>query len=60
MLIQSIAPLLATAVSSALAHDEVAAIDATNQNDREALYGVLDALFPVDRNGPIAAIPIGR
>ncbi len=45
VLIQSIAPLLATAVSSALAHDEVAAIDATNPNDREALYGVLDALL---------------
>ncbi len=45
VLIQSIAPLLATAVSSALAHDEVAAIDATNQNDREAFYGVLDALL---------------
>jgi len=45
VLIQSIAPLLATAVSSALAHDEVVAIDGTNLNDREALYSVLDALL---------------
>lgn len=45
VLIQSIAPLLATAVSSALAHDEVVAIDGTNRNDREALYAVLDALL---------------
>ena len=45
VLIQSIAPLLATAVSSALAHDQVVAIDGTNQTDREALYGVLDALL---------------
>ena len=54
---RSIAPLIATAVSSALAHDEVAAIDGTNQNDREALYGVLDALLSSrahwsDRNDP--------
>lgn len=45
VLIQSVAPLLATAVSSALAHDQVVAIDGTNLQDREALYGVLDALL---------------
>lgn len=45
LLIQSIAPFLASAVSSALAHDEVVGIDGTSYNDREALYGVLDALL---------------
>jgi hypothetical protein len=57
VLIQSIAPLLATAVSSAIAHDELVAIDGTNHNDREALYGVLDGLLSSraqwsDRAGP--------
>ena len=45
VLIQSIAPLLATAVASALAHDDVVAIDGSNYRDREALYVVLDALL---------------
>lgn len=45
LLIQSVAPLLATAVSAAIVHDEVVAIDATKHADREALYGVLDALL---------------
>lgn len=45
ILIQSIAPLLATALSSSTAHDEVAAIDCTNKRDREALYSVIDSLI---------------
>jgi len=45
VLIQSLAPLLASAVASAIAHDELVAIDGSNQSDREALYGVLDALL---------------
>ncbi len=45
ILIQSIAPLLATALSSSLAHDEVAAIDGSNAADREALYSVIDTLI---------------
>jgi hypothetical protein len=39
--IQSIAPMLATAVSSSAAHDEIAAIDATGKCVREALYAVI-------------------
>jgi len=45
LLIQAISPLLATGLSTALAHGEVAAIDGTNAGDREALYSVLDALL---------------
>ena len=45
VLVQTIAPLLATAVASALAHDDVVAIDGSDVMDREALYGVLDALL---------------
>jgi putative nucleotidyltransferase with HDIG domain len=45
MLIQSVAPILATAVATAAAHDEVGAIDATQAPDREALCSVLDALL---------------
>lgn len=45
VLIQAVAPLLATALSAAMAHDQVAAIDASNRNDREALYAVMDALI---------------
>lgn len=57
LLIQSIAPLLATAVSSSTSHDEVAAIDATKKNEKEALYSVIDALISsrsqwLDRNHP--------
>jgi putative nucleotidyltransferase with HDIG domain len=47
LLIQSVAPLLATAVSSALAHDEIAGIDGMSHNNREALYSVLDALLSI-------------
>jgi putative nucleotidyltransferase with HDIG domain len=42
LLIQSIAPLLATAVSASTAHDEVVAIDATQKSEKEALYSVID------------------
>jgi putative nucleotidyltransferase with HDIG domain len=57
LLIQSIAPLLATALSAAIAHDEVSAIDASKKSDREGLYSVIDALISgrsqwLDRNDP--------
>lgn len=57
LLIQSIAPLLATALSAAIAHDEVSAIDASKKSDREALYSVIDALISgrsqwLDRDDP--------
>ena len=57
LLIQSIAPLLATALASSVAHDEVSAIDASHKSDREALYSVIDALISgrsqwLDRNDP--------
>ena len=45
VLIQAIAPLLSTVLSAAVAHDEVAAIDGTAQDDREALYTIMDALL---------------
>jgi putative nucleotidyltransferase with HDIG domain len=45
VLIQSIAPLIATALSAAMAHDQLATIDGTNSSDREALYTVLDAIL---------------
>ena len=45
VLIQSLAPLLATALSSAMAHEQIAAIDGTQAHDREALYTVLDAIL---------------
>jgi hypothetical protein len=45
VLIQSVAPLLATTLSAAIAHDQVASIDGTNLKDREALYAVLDGLI---------------
>jgi hypothetical protein len=37
--------MLATVLSSALAHDEVVAIDGTHPNDRETLYSVMDTLL---------------
>lgn len=57
MLIQSIAPLLATTLSSSIAHNEIATIDGTSINDREALYSIIDALISnrsqwPDRNHP--------
>jgi hypothetical protein len=45
VLIQSVAPMLATALSLSIAHDEIAAIDATGKSEREALYSVIDALI---------------
>ena len=45
VLIQSVAPLLATTLSAAIAHDQVASIDGTSLKDREALYAVLDGLI---------------
>ncbi len=45
VLIESIAPLLATALSTSIAHDEVAAVDGTDRAAREAIYVVLDALL---------------
>ena len=45
VLIQSIAPLLATAISAALAHAEIVAIDGTKPHEREALYSILDSLL---------------
>src|SRR5688572_9787357 len=57
LLIKSIAPLLATALYSSIAHDEVSAIDASKKSDREALYSVIDTLLSarsqwLDRNDP--------
>ena len=57
MLIQALAPALAKALSSSVAHDEIAAIDGTNQHEREVLYTVMDALLSSrakwpDRNHP--------
>lgn len=45
VLIQAMAPLLATALSTSMAHDEVGAIDGTGRVERETLYVVLDALL---------------
>ena len=45
LLIQSVAPMLATTLSLSIAHDEIAAIDATGKSEREALYSVIDALI---------------
>ena len=45
VMIQSIAPMLATALLTATAHDEIAAIDATGTSEREALYTVIDSLI---------------
>lgn len=45
LLVQTIAPLLASALSSSTAHDEVAAIDVTKKNEKEALYSIIDTLI---------------
>jgi hypothetical protein len=52
VLMQAVAPSLATALASSIAHDEVAAIDATNATDRESIYSVLDALLSSRSTGP--------
>lgn len=59
VLIQSMAPLLASTLSSALAHDQLASYDATATVARETLYSVLDALLShssnrLERNSPDA------
>jgi putative nucleotidyltransferase with HDIG domain len=45
LLIQSVAPFLASSFSAAIEHDNISAIDGTSQCDREALYAVLDGLL---------------
>lgn len=45
VLIQSVAPLLAAALASSMAHDQVASVDGTSRTSREALYVILDALL---------------
>lgn len=57
MLIQAITPSLARTIAGAVAHNEVAAIDSTNQSDRESLYSILDTLLSgrpqaSERNNP--------
>jgi hypothetical protein len=57
VLIQAIAPTLAETLSSAINHDEIAAVDAGDQTDREVLYSVMDALLSSrarwpDKNDP--------
>ena len=57
VLIQAIAPMLAKTLAASIAHDEVAAIDGTNQSDREVLYSIMDTLLSSrahwpDRNHP--------
>ncbi|MBY0493609.1 MAG: HD domain-containing protein [Cyanobacteria bacterium] len=57
VLIQSIAPVLASALSSSIAHDELMAVDGTRAQDREAIYSILDALLSgrtrgLDKNAP--------
>ena len=57
LLIQAIAPLLAKTLAASIAHDEIAAIDGTNQRDREVLYSIMDSLLSnrakwPDRNHP--------
>lgn len=61
MLIQAVAPSIAKTLSAAVAHSEIAAIDCTNQSDRETLYAILDALLssrpqPADRTQPKVTI----
>jgi putative nucleotidyltransferase with HDIG domain len=57
MLIQAVAPSLAKALASAVAHSEIAAIDASKPEDREVLYSIVDALLSggntlTSRNAP--------
>jgi len=52
VLIQSLAPVLASALSTSIAHDEVVAIDGTRPLDREAVYSILDALLSSRSGGP--------
>lgn len=57
VLIQSIAPLLATALSTSVAHDEVAAVDGSDRSARETIYAVLDALLSNRARGADRANP---
>lgn len=57
LLIQAVAPALARSLARAVAHNEVVAIDSTDQADREALYSILESLLsgrPLtsDKNNP--------
>jgi hypothetical protein len=52
VLIQSVAPVLARALASSIAHDELMAIDGTLPQDREAIYSILDALLSNRSRGP--------
>ena len=45
VMLQSILPFLANALSAALTHDEVSSIDARTYDEREAVYGVLEPLL---------------
>ena len=45
MLIQALAPSLARALASSIAHNQTAAIDGVSPRDREVLYSVMDALL---------------
>ncbi|MEY4635145.1 MAG: hypothetical protein RJA55_943 [Acidobacteriota bacterium] len=57
VLIQSIAPMVATALSTSIAHDEVAAVDGTDRAARETIYVVLDALLSNRARGSDRANP---
>lgn len=52
LLIQSVAPVLARALASSIAHDELMAIDGTRPQDREAIYSILDVLLSSRSRGP--------
>jgi putative nucleotidyltransferase with HDIG domain len=52
LLIQAIAPMLAKTLVASIAHNEIAAIDGTNQRDREVLYSIMDALLSSRANWP--------
>ena len=55
LLLQSVAPMFAKALSASLGRDQMASFDATDSAAREALYAVLDAfLSHSDRTSPDA------
>jgi putative nucleotidyltransferase with HDIG domain len=45
VLIQAVLPLLAKVLASSVLHDEIGAVDASSQRDREALYTIIEALL---------------
>ena len=57
LLIQAISPLLAKTLAASIAHDEVAAIDGTNQRDREVLYSIMDSLLSSRTRWPVRNHP---